>query len=127
MKACYTIFLFFIVGCSGEYQEVNITIEDFRFTPNQIRLYADQPIHLVIRNQGREPHRFKSLVLSGLTARVSGPSENLPIDIIQDGVMIHPGKTIELQFQLPVGNYIFRCPIRGHRGMTGRFVVETGR
>ena len=111
-------------GCSSEYQEVNITIEEFRFTPTELHLLPNQPIRLRVKNQGRELHRLKSQVLSVSEVRKRGEVEAPTVDLKQ-GLAILPGKSVELIFTLPSGMYEFRCPIRGHRGMAGMFVVET--
>jgi len=128
MLTLVAIFLVLILsGCSSEYQEVHITIEDFRFSPANIQLSADQPIRVVVRNQGREPHRFKSRILSDPNRGLHVEMRGLAFDREQ-GVIIPPGKSIELIFALPVGIYHFQCPIRGHRGMRGLFdVKEAGR
>lgn len=118
------LILLFLGGCSQDFQDVHITIEDFRFAPDQIRVQAGQPIRLVIRNQGRESHRFQSSVLARSTMKLAGKEENTD-GPFQEGLTIPPGKTLEIMINLPVGDYGFRCPIRGHRGMRGRLLVKT--
>ena len=49
-----------LVACSSEYQEVRIVIDDFRFSPARVDVQAGQPVRLMVRNQGRETHRFQS-------------------------------------------------------------------
>lgn len=110
-----------ISGCSQEYQEATITIEDFRFTPSQLHLFPDQPIRLTVRNQGREIHRFKSQVLPH--SMINGKTDELHADS-KHGLAIPPGKSLELTLTLSAGVYDFRCPIRGHRGMRGMFFIE---
>lgn len=120
-----TLFVFaMLMGCSNEYQEVSITIEEFRVTPNEIHLLPHQPIRLLIRNQGRELHRFASRVFSE-TWKMNGGEGEQPVVHLNEGLAIPPGKSVELILRLPSGLYEFRCPIRGHRGMVGRFVVQT--
>ncbi len=111
------------IGCSGEYQEASLTIEDFRFNPTQLRLLSDQPIRLVVRNHGRELHRFKSRMFADSDVKVVGKPEGEIFDAKQ-GLAIAPGKSVELILTLSSGVYDFRCPIKGHRGMKGMFVVE---
>ena len=100
-------------GCSKEYQVLTLTIEDFRFTPYQIYLSSGRPIRLIIRNLGREIHRFKSEVVARSGVPEIGEEKKPIIDEV-DGVMIPPGKTLELVFTLQPGIYNFECPIRGH-------------
>ena len=110
-------------GCSKEYQAVTLTIEGFRFAPDLIYFSLGKPSRLVIRNLGRELHRFKSQVVARSEVREIGEEKKSVIDMV-GGVMIPPGKTLELVFTLQPGIYTFRCPIRGHRGMKGTLVVE---
>ena len=54
------IFLLSLGACASEYQEVTIVVDDFRFSPARVDVRAGQSVHLVVRNQGRETHRFQS-------------------------------------------------------------------
>ena len=122
-------FLFVLLGlvaCSSGYQDVTIVVDDFRFSPARIDLQAGQSVHLVVRNQGRETHRFQS----GLFAQprvdvVSDAGE--PAGSLEQGVPLAPGQRLEFILTLPPGVYHFRCPIKGHRGMQGMIVVSQGR
>lgn len=120
---CFVVLLMTMNGCSKEYQGVNLNIEDFRFVPDQIYLASGQSSRLTIRNLGRELHRFKSQVVARSDVRETGKEKKSIIDAV-DGVIITPGKTLELVFTLQPGIYDFQCPIRGHRCMKGMFLVE---
>ncbi len=122
-------FMFLLLGlgaCSSEHQEVKIIVDDFRFFPVRVDLKAGQSVHLVVRNQGREPHRFQS-------ALFSLPQVNVVLDDGKQadphhGFALAPGQRLELFLTMPPGVYHFRCPIKGHRGMKGMIVVqEAGR
>ena len=51
-------------ACASEYQEVKIVVDDFRFSPTRVDVRAGQSVHLVVRNQGRETHRFHSTLFA---------------------------------------------------------------
>ncbi|MDT7043800.1 cupredoxin domain-containing protein [Candidatus Nitronereus thalassa] len=126
MKVVFSIGLILLLrsGCSNEYQEVHLTIEDFRFTPTRVQVIPGQPIRLVVRNQGREIHRFQSRLLSASEVKINGEPNLLTINA-KEGIAVPPGKSVELIMTLPSGVYEFQCPIRGHRGMKGVVIVET--
>ena len=110
-------------ACSSEYQDVTIVIDDFRFSPARVDVQAGQAVHLVVRNQGRETHRFQTTFSAH--PRVEVDSEAGPqADPIKQGMPLAPGQSLELDLTLPPGVYHFRCPIKGHRGMQGTIVVS---
>lgn len=111
-------------ACSSEYQDVTIVIDDFRISPARIDVQAGQPVLLVVRNQGRETHRFQSTLLAQYRVEVM-PDAGEPAGSLEQGVPLVPGQRLELMLTLPPGIYHFRCPIKGHRGMQGMIVVQT--
>ena len=117
------VLLLSLVACSSEYQDVTIVIDDFRFSPARVDVQAGQAVHLVVRNQGRETHRFQSPLLTqhrvAVVAEAGEPSGSL-----EQGMPLVPGQRLELDLTLPPGVYHFRCPIKGHRGMQGTIVVS---
>ena len=124
---CLPCVLFLLVGlaaCSSEYQEVRIVVDDFRFSPTRIDVPAGQSLHLVVRNQGRETHRFQSNLVAGPRVEIA-PDTGEPAGSLQSEVSLAPGQHLELTLTLPAGVYHFRCPIKGHRGMQGTIVVQT--
>jgi len=110
-------------GCEGAVQEVRLNIFDYRFIPDQLRVVTGKPVRLLIRNQGREVHRFKGSLLekAGIVNLHGNPVQSAELE---NGIHIPPGKTLALVLVLPVGQYEFQCPIRGHRGMSGVLVME---
>jgi len=93
-------------------QTVTIVAQDFRFVPAEVRVSADRPVRLAIRNEGREPHIFASPLLA--LARPAIPAS----------LEVPPGKTAEVELRLPAGTYAFRCARRGHAGMEGLLIAE---
>ena len=110
-------------ACASEYQEVKIVVDDFRFSPTRVDVRAGQSVHLVVRNQGRETHRFHSPLLAHPRVDVVSDTGR-PADAREHGVPLAPGQRLELVLTLPPGVYHFRCPIKGHRGMRGMIVVS---
>ncbi len=110
-------------ACQEEIQKVRITAEEFLFLPKVVHLQAWKPFHLVVANQGRELHRFKSSLLTHQDVRVQWKSEQMTFQE-EKGISLPPGYAIELVIKPPTGFYRFQCPIRGHRGMQGMFIVE---
>ncbi len=121
------IFVLWICGisflsCDTELSSATITAEEFRFSPDLVKLPALQKVRLIVRNQGRERHVFHSPILA--RKNVLFDRESLPDQWRRgDGIQIPPGKWIELSLVLPEGLYPFRCQIRGHKGMEGALVV----
>lgn len=126
--SCLLIFGAWICGiplssCETGFPSATITAEEFRFTPNLVKLPARQVVRLIVRNQGSERHVFQSPILARKDVfidRISlaGPWKST------DGIQIQPGEQIEFSLKLPEGLYPFRCQIRGHKGMEGTLVVE---
>ena len=117
------IFLLSLGACASEYQEVKIVVDDFRFSPTRVDVRAGQSVHLVVRNQGRETHRFHSTLFAHPRLEVvsdTGPQAAS----LEQGVPLAPGQRLELVLTLPPGVYHFRCPIKGHHGMRGMIVVS---
>ncbi len=105
-----------LTACGPDEQTVRIAAQDFRFSPDTIRLRADAPARLTIVNEGREPHEFAGPLLTDRRVRLlSAPgSFRLP-----------PGRSITIVLQAPPGTYPFRCRVRGHPGMEGTVIVES--
>ena len=123
MVKCLAVLLLGLAACSSEYQDVTIVIDDFRFTPARVDVQAGQPLHLVVRNQGREMHRFQTTFSGQPRVQVASKS-GTQADSLKQGTALAPGQRLELNLTLPPGVYHFRCPIKGHRGMQGTIVVR---
>lgn len=101
-----------------------ITAEEFRFTPTRIEWSPDQPVRLLIRNQGKERHVFHSPELFGPQSPVTW---HQPMVTLQEAnaILLEPGQSIALSLTLPSGLYPFRCWIKGHSGMEGTIFVKS--
>lgn len=119
------IALFALQSSCGWFESpiVVITAEEFRFTPTRIEWPPDHPLHLLIRNQGRERHVFHSPELFGPEAAVTW---HQPMVAVQESnvIVLEPGRWIDLYLTLSPGLYPFRCWIKGHTGMEGTILVK---
>ena len=109
------IFLLSLGACVSEYQEVKIVVDDFRFSPTRVDVRAGQSVHLVVRNQGRETHRFHSTLLA--QPRVDVVSDTGPqAASLEQGVPLAPGQRLELVLTVPPGSITFGVPSKGIAG-----------
>lgn len=105
-----------LVACERGEQAVRVAAQDFRFSPDTVRLHADAPARLTIVNEGREPHEFTSPLLTDARVRLLEAPESFRLP---------PGRSLAIVFQAPPGTYPFRCRVRGHPGMEGTLIVES--
>jgi len=108
---------------------VEIKLDEFSFEPETLRLKAEQPVRLIIRNNGRVRHSFSApdlIKASAVRSVVPAPGETLPT-VSYNEINVSPGSSKELQI-LPIekGTYDLKCGVIGHSlfGMTGRVIVE---
>jgi plastocyanin len=103
-------------------QTVSITAEDFRFTPDLVRVRASDPVTLSVYNAGREVHEFDSPIL------IYAAKTSLPKDTSQSvntrGVEIRPGKSLQVVMAPSAGTYLYICRRKGHANMPGALIVE---
>jgi plastocyanin len=103
-------------------QTVSINAEDFRFTPNLVRVRASDPVTLSVYNAGREVHEFDSPIL------IYAANTSLPKDTSKSagtaGIEIRPGQTLRVVMAPPAGTYLYICRRKGHANMTGTLIVE---
>ncbi|WP_447964999.1 cupredoxin domain-containing protein [Nitrospira sp. Ecomares 2.1] len=102
---------------------IMLTAEEFRFSPTRIEWESDQPLRLLIRNQGRERHVFHSQELFGPDANILWHQPRIALQET-NAVVLEPGQSIELFFTASAGLYPFRCWIKGHTGMEGTILIK---
>lgn len=111
-----------LLACDGSMQTVSINAEDFRFTPDLVRVRASAPLTLSVYNAGREVHEFDSPIL------MYAPKTSLPKDTPESagtpGMAIRPGESLRLVMAPPAGTYLYICRRKGHANMTGTLIVE---
>jgi plastocyanin len=110
-----------VVACDGRMQTVSLTAEDFRFTPELVRISSTSPLTLTIYNAGREVHEFDSPIL---IYAAKTPSSDRVMKPTGPGIVLEPGKSIQLAMAPPPGTYIYICRRKGHANMTGTLIVE---
>ncbi|MBI3805959.1 MAG: cupredoxin domain-containing protein [Nitrospirae bacterium] len=110
------------LACDGSMQTVSISAEDFRFTPDLVRVRAAAPLTLSVYNAGREVHEFDSPILM-YAAKTSLPKET-PDSASTPGIVIRPGESLRLVMAPPAGTYLYICRRKGHANMTGTLIVE---
>ena len=112
-----------LTACQPSVQEVRIAAQEFRFEPAEIRLRAAKPAHLVIVNEGREPHEFTSTLLGNPLVRTLAAAK--PEEYREAASFkIPPGHSVEITLLAPPGVYVFYCKIKGHSAMAGTITVE---
>lgn len=127
-KSWYGILIVWIwsapLACDSQTPIVRIVAQDFRFVPNQVHLSAHRPVHLVIMNQGGEPHVFKSRLFKDPAVEMTWDAPVSEALQPETPIVILPGKSIAVTVKAPPGVYVFGCPIRGHASMQGTFIVQ---
>jgi plastocyanin len=108
-----------LLACDGA-QRVALTTEDFRFTPDVVRVKA-APLILRVYNAGREVHEFDSPVL--MYAPKAAKSKDASASDA-NGLVIRPGQSVEIAMAPPPGTYLYICRRKGHGNMTGTLIVE---
>ncbi|TKS59767.1 MAG: hypothetical protein EWM72_01952 [Nitrospira sp.] len=110
-----------IVACDGPMQTVSLTTEDFRFVPELVRVQASSPLTLAVYNAGREIHEFDSPILM---YAAKTPSSDAAMKAASPGIVLEPGKSVQLAMAPPPGTYLYICRRKGHANMTGTLIVE---
>lgn len=111
-----------LLACDGSMQTVSINAEDFRFTPDLVRVRASTPLTLTVYNAGREVHEFDSPILM-YAAKTSMPKDT-PESAGTPGILIRPGQSLQIVMAPPAGTYLYICRRKGHANMTGTLIVE---
>ena len=111
-----------LLACDGSMQTASITAEDFRFTPDLVRVKTSAPLTLSVYNAGREVHEFDSPLLM-YAAKTSLPKESLE-SAGTPGILIRPGQSLQVVMAPPPGTYLYICRRKGHANMTGTLIVE---
>lgn len=115
-------------GCGGSASSpktnIDVTMTDFQFTPNQFTVPAGKEITLEANNTGAVVHNFVIMQL-GQTAGTEFTDDDLPNVYWQ--VEIAPGGSAETSFVAPSepGEYEVVCRTPGHvqAGMVAKLIV----
>jgi len=111
-------------GGGGPTTNIDVTLTDFQFQPNQYIVPAGQEITLNSANNGAVVHNFVIMEL-GTTAGPMFDDEDVPN--VYWEVELQPGGSTETSFTAPTepGEYEVVCRTEGHiaSGMTGKLIV----
>ena len=115
-------------GEKGPSTEINVTLTDFQFTPNQFVVPAGQEITVNVVNTGAVVHNFIIMKL-GVTAGDTYDDDDAA-NVFWEEVDIQSGGDISTSFVAPTepGEYQIICRTEGHiaSGMVGKLVVVAG-
>lgn len=115
------------IHAQTEWQTVEIKAEEYRFTPRRIQVKANRPLELVIKNEGHEPHQFRSELFKDRMIEVEIDESTVRgrnIDLVD----IAAGKTARIKLlSPPAGQFDFQCRIPSHHGMDGVILIEADR
>ena len=103
-------------------QTAYLTAEDFRFTPDLVRVLTSAPLTPSMYNTGREVHEFDSPILM-YAVKTSLPKETHE-STHTPGIVIRPGQSLRVVMAPPAGTYLYICRRKGHASMTGTLIVE---
>jgi uncharacterized cupredoxin-like copper-binding protein len=105
------------VACDRTHS-ISLIAEDFRFAPQLVRVSSASPLVLALYNAGREVHEFDSPVLMYAGNRSSA------VSMKEAGIVLEPGKSVQLIMAPPAGTYLSICRRKGHANMMGTLIVE---
>jgi len=100
-------------------QAIEVTLSNFDFTPQTIRLRAGQPAVLHLVNSAGGGHNFSAPEFFAAAADVSGP--------VEEGVVEVAGhQSVDIRLTPARGSYRLKCTHTLHTtfGMRGRIIVE---
>jgi len=126
-----TITPFFIVililqlsGCNTLPTTLDVTLSDFKYTPNTLTVPTGKEITLHLKNEGFVSHQFVIFKLG------TDPGVKLDRDDEKNmywKVEVLPGKSAVAKFTAPAepGEYYVTCGLGGHHeaGMVGKLIV----
>jgi uncharacterized cupredoxin-like copper-binding protein len=119
-----------IAGCGGAKPvRLDVTVREFGFGPSELRVQANQPVELHLKNEGQLQHDWtvEGMPASATHAHDTGHHDmsTMPADALH--TMAEHGTTSRVAFTpTKAGRYTFFCSVAGHReaGMQGTIVVE---
>ena len=128
-----TTFVFLLVGCNGSGNNastaVNVTMTDFKFTPNTFTVPAGEQIQFSATNNCAIDHSFVIMKI-GLEV-TSAFSDQDQANVFWEEAAIPAGKSVTDMFTAPAdaGTYQIVCamPRRVEAGMIARMIGVAGR
>lgn len=100
----------------GPGRTVNVKVQDYRFTPDQIYAKPGEKLHIVLTNVGDKTMHEHNMTF------------DLPNAVVQAASDVDPGEQQAYDVLVPQlpGKYYFHCPVANHysRGMLGTLIVQ---
>lgn len=112
------------IGCDPAVESAHIAVQDNRFVPDHLVLASKKPISLTLTNEGREVHEFDSQLFAAETTNILAiaPAEHRN----ERPWQLNPGGRLSITFTATPGTHVFYCARKGHPGMSGTLVLESG-
>lgn len=116
-------------GDWSKMQTVSVTLNEYSYTPSELRFKTGVPYKLQIQNKGSSKHYFTSEeFFKGIaTRKVQSNADGEIKAPYFSALEVFPDRSLDLYF-IPVkkGTYRLHCTITGHeaKGMHGVIVIE---
>jgi len=107
-------------------ERLEIVLEDYRFTPETLRLRANTPYVLALINRGSKTHDFTAPAFFRTTATRDRDPAAIAMRAAGGRVDVDAGATVELAvLPLAAGSFPLECvkPLHAMFGMEGEIVV----
>ncbi len=119
-----TILILQLAACNTTPTTIDVTLFDYKYTPNTFTVPAGKEITLNLKNDGFVSHMFIIFKLGTDAGVKFGPEDE---ENIYWKVEILPGKSATAKFTAPPepGKYYVTCGLGGHHevGMVGTLIV----
>jgi len=129
-KVLFVVFVLMIVAMpltacgGGSNTKLDITMTDFKYTPNENTVTAGKAITINLKNDGAILHEYVIMKLGLSAGDKFGPEDE---DNIYWELEVDPGNSVNTSFTAPTepGEYEIVCGSEGHleAGMKGKLTV----
>jgi uncharacterized cupredoxin-like copper-binding protein len=118
------ILIFQLAACNTLPTTIDVSLSDFKYTPNTLTVLAGKEITLNLKNEGFVSHQFIIFKLGTDAGEKYEPEDDVNIYWKTE---ILPGKSVTVKFTAPSepGEYYVTCGLGGHHevGMVGKLIV----
>ena len=118
------LLIFFLPACARGSTTIDVTMDEFSFTPTEFTVPAGQEITVNASNEGAVIHEFAVMNFGATVGEDFGDEDGVNIFW---AVKVEPGGSITQTFTAPTqpGEYQIVCGIPGHymAGMIGKLIV----
>jgi uncharacterized cupredoxin-like copper-binding protein len=127
------VLTFTLTACGGAASSsttpktVTLALNEFQFQPAEITVNVDQPITLVLKNNGTVLHDFVSTDAMVDVMEEHGAMHDMAGMETAMHAAIEAGQQSTLEFKATqAGTYTFYCTVAGHKeaGMVGKLIVK---